>query len=324
MLRRAFLTTPLGLLSQVRKEPKEFATSMAEVYGREVTDLVYTQTFATLGRCRLGQRADVAALLEPWLSGAKDSLAKPTASHYSGHLVLASIQGERARALLLRAADMAIEKPLDNEMSDSVFMVCPLLAIAGRLTSKLHYFDAALAHFRRMETLCRRPDGLYRHSPLAQVAWGRGNAFPLLGLALTLSELPNGYSRAAPFQQAFPALAGAISKHQTETGLWRQVIDVPDSWPEYSCTAMIAAALYRGVRRGWLPGNTYRPRIQQAWIAIQARTQPDGGVLDVCESTGRMRSLEEYLQRKAIRGRDPRGGAMGLFLGTELAGLPTA
>jgi len=187
-------------------------------------------------------------------------------------------------------------------MSDSVFMVCPLLARAGML-------DRAVEHFEKMQTLCRRPDGLYRHSPLAEVAWGRGNAFPLLGLALTLTHLPASHAGFARLKAAYENLARELARHQREDGMWRQVIDLPEAWPEYSCTAMIAAALARGIAKGWISDSRYR---------LQRRTSADGAVEGVCESTGKLTSLADYIRRKAIHGVDARGGAMGLFLATEL------
>jgi PAS domain-containing protein len=47
----------------------------------------------------------------------------------------------------------------------------------------------------------------------------------------------------------------------------------------------------------------------------------DGTLLDVCESTNKQRSLEDYLRRAALTGRDPRGGAMALLFATDMAGL---
>jgi hypothetical protein len=38
----------------------------------------------------------------------------------------------------------------------------------------------------------------------------------------------------------------------------------------------------------------------------------------VCESTARIESLEGYLNREAILGRDDRGGAMAMLFATEL------
>lgn len=311
MQRRHFLLSALA-----QPDPRIFAVRLSQVYGQKVTDVVYTQTFSLVSRLRLGQVEPVAAILEPYLDGSVASLAKPTASHYSGHLVFAELSSSsgdaRAVELVQRAAAMASAHPLDNEMSDSVFMVCPLLARAG-------LFDRAVEHFGKMEALCRRPDGLYRHSPLAEVAWGRGNAFPLLGLALTLTHLPTAHAGFARLKAAYASLAARLAREQREDGMWRQVIDAAEAWPEYSCTAMIAAALERGARRGWISASRYRPRVALAWRAIQRRTAADGSVDGVCESTGKLASLDEYLRRKAIHGIDARGGAMGLFLAAELS-----
>jgi len=40
--------------------------------------------------------------------------------------------------------------------------------------------------------------------------------------------------------------------------------------------------------------------------------------MDVCESTGKQPKLDDYLRRTAIWDRDPRGGAMAMFLAAEL------
>ena len=108
---------------------------------------------------------------------------------------------------------------------------------------------------------------------------------------------------------------------QTPEGLWRNVVDYPGAYPEFSATAMIGWAMLRGIERGWLDGATYRPAVDRAWQAILERVGPEGHLVDVCESTARMTSLDEYLHRAAILGPDPRGGAMAMLFATELAGL---
>jgi rhamnogalacturonyl hydrolase YesR len=96
------------------------------------------------------------------------------------------------------------------------------------------------------------------------------------------------------------------------------VIDYPQSYEEFSATAMIAAALARGIRSGWLDPETYQPILDKAWAAVAARIGPAGELTGVCESTGKQKSLGDYLNRKASNGRDSRGGGMALLLATEL------
>jgi hypothetical protein len=78
----------------------------------------------------------------------KDSLARATSSHLSGHLIfgqLAERTGDARYVQLVRkAADLGFTEsgvmkesmPLHNEMSDSVFMGCPILAKVGKLTQE--------------------------------------------------------------------------------------------------------------------------------------------------------------------------------------------
>ena len=83
--------------------------------------------------------------------------------------------------------EMKEAMPFHGEMSDSVFMDFSILAKAGKVTGEKKYFDMAARHFAFMQKLVQRPDGLFRHSPLTDAAWGRGNGFPApLGLRFDL------------------------------------------------------------------------------------------------------------------------------------------
>jgi unsaturated rhamnogalacturonyl hydrolase len=312
-----------------KRTPHEVAEELANFYGHDFDPPVYIPAMALISRVRLGQQAEVEVLLAPYLDGRKDSLAKVTSSHLAGHLIFADLAEtthdkryiDRVRA----AADLALTEtgemkeamPMHTEMSDAVFMGCPILASAGALTGKQVYFDMALRHLQFMQKLCLRPDGLYRHSPLNEAAWGRGNAFPALGLSWTLLKMPVSHSGYAGMVKDFQNHMQTLAKFQDRDGMWHEVIDQPESYAEFTATAMIATAMQRGVRRGWLDPS-YQARVQAAWRGILARTGPDGVLLDVCESTGKQKSLEDYLNRTASFGKDARGGGMAMLLATEL------
>jgi rhamnogalacturonyl hydrolase YesR len=112
-----------------------------------------------------------------------------------------------------------------------------------------------------------------------------------------------------------------LARFQDTDGLWHEVIDQPAAYAEFSATAMIGTSMSMAIRQGWLDAKTYQPRVDAAWGAVNARTGADGTLLDVCESTNKQRSLDDYLHRAALTGRDPRGGAMALIFATEMAGL---
>ncbi|HEY6507424.1 MAG TPA: glycoside hydrolase family 88 protein, partial [Vicinamibacterales bacterium] len=316
------------------RSPREFAEQLARVYGRDFTQPTYISAMALISRLRLGQQNDVAPLLAPYLDGTKNSLARPSQSSLAAHLLFFEYArrtgDDRAQTLVRNAAAGGLTDsgeprefmPLHGGWSDSLFMDVPILAKAGALTGDRRYFDMATRHVAFMQQVVLRADGLYRHQASADAAWGRGNAFPALGLALTLSEFPRDHPAYPRLLAAFQAHMQALARFQDENGMWRNVIDRPGAYPEYSATAMIATAMLRGIRHGWLERRTYQPLVDKAWQAILARTSADGRVVDVCESTGtRGLTDDDYLHRAALLGRDDRGGGMAMFFATELAGL---
>jgi unsaturated rhamnogalacturonyl hydrolase len=327
------------LQRRVNRSAVEVAEELAKVYGHQLDPVVYIPALAIVGRMRLGElKVDDSALHDaericgPYRSGEKESMpANGNGSTISGHLVfseLARRTGDSAWiALARKAADYGFDNqgqpkesmPFHSEMSDSVFMGCAILAETGALTRDSKYFEQCLRHLRFMEKHCLRDDGIYRHSPLDESAWGRGNGFPALGLSLSLSSLPKNSAEHAAFRKAYLSHLEALRKHQDPTGTWHQVIDHEESYREFTSTCMITFAIVRGLRQGWLEPESWQPVADKAWTAIKSRIGPEGRLVDVCTGTGKMNSLRDYLDRTAILGRDERGGAMGLMVATEIA-----
>jgi rhamnogalacturonyl hydrolase YesR len=316
------------------------AEQLAAVYGARLKQVAYIPALPLVAKLRLSaltrepKYADqVDQIVAPFLRG-EESPVPQSGSEQAGHLLFAELAlratgTDRERWILLcrNAADQIFDSdgqplplmPFHSEMSDAVFMAGPILAATGRLTGEQRYFDAAAKHFASMRKLCVRPDRLYRHSPLCEAAWGRGNGFPALGLALALSDWPDDHPARQELLAEFQKHMAALKPHQdANTGCWHQVIDHPESYDEYSCTCMIGFALQRGIRRGWLGKNDHQPCIDRAWRAIQERTSADGKLINVCAGTGKQKTLSDYLERPAVNGRDDRGGAMGMLFATEL------
>jgi len=259
---------------------------------------------------------------------------RPVSGNLAGYLVFAEL-AERTRdsryvQMVKDAAgvgftetgEMKESMGSSNGMSDGVFMSIPILGKAFKLTGESKYCDMAARHLAFMQNLDLRPDGLYRHSPTSEnVAWGRGNAFPALGLSYVLSDCASGTPAFNTMLRQFQQHIETLSKFQDREGLWHQVIDEPASYAEFTATAMIGIAMLRGVRNGWLDAKVYQPRIDRAWKAVLVRIAPNGDLMDVCESTNKQATLKDYLNREAILGRDIRGGGMALIFSTELAGL---
>jgi rhamnogalacturonyl hydrolase YesR len=316
---------------RLSRSPAELAEELSEVYGRDFDPITYLPGMALIGRMRMGHLSEVEPLAARYLG--QDTLARASSLTLAGHLVFAEL-AERTGddgylALARRAADLGFDQdgamresmPFHGEMSDSFFMAAPLLSKTGKLTGDRRYFDMAVRHIDFMRELVLRADGLYRHSPLSEAAWSRGNAFPALGIALTLSDFPADHPEFGRIAELFQDHMAALSTYQDADGMWHEVIDYPGSYAEYSSTAMIGTAMLRGIRNGWLDATEYQPRVDAAWQAVLARTGSDGILVDVCESTNKQETLNDYLNRAAILDRDVRGGGMALIFATEMAGM---
>jgi unsaturated rhamnogalacturonyl hydrolase len=317
------------------RSPQQVVDELANFYGHDFDQVTYLPGMALIARMRMGQIADVEKLAEPYFSGAKNPLGvRPSSLTLAGHLVFAEL-GQRTgnmryTDLVRKAADLGFDEnggtkeamPFHDEMSDSVFMGTSILVKAGKLTGQRRYFDLASRHLAFMEKLDLRMDGLYRHSPLTDAAWGRGNAFPALGLALTLTDFPKDHPDYGRILLAYQQLMAALARFQDQDGMWHEVIDEPGSYAETSATSMIGFAMLRGVRNGWLARDAYQPRVDRAWKSVLARIAPQGVLMDVCESTNKQKTLEDYLNRAASLDKDVRGGGMAMMFATEMAGLP--
>jgi len=316
---------------RLARTPRALAEELAHVYGGNFDQPTYIPAIAMLARLKLGQVDPIRALAEPYASGAKNSLERPNSLIMAGHIVFTELarltRDPRYTTLVRKVADLGFDEngemresmPYHNEFSDSVFMGSTIVAQAGALTGERKYFDLAARHIAFMQRIDLRADGLYRHQPATDAAWGRGNAFAAIGVALTLREFPTDHPARAELLRDYREHMAKLLSYQTRDGLWRNVVDQPGSYEEYSATAMIGFAMLRGVRNGWFAHPApYRAAVDRAWRAVNARTGSDGAVIDVCESTARIESLEGYLDREAILGRDDRAGAMAMLFAVEL------
>jgi rhamnogalacturonyl hydrolase YesR len=315
---------------RLKRSANEFANQLATVYGHDFSKPAYIPGMALIGRMRIGELEAVDKIAETHITGTP--LEITSASIIAGHLVFAELAEHTGNSdylkLAQRAADMGFDEngnsreamPLHTEMSDAVFMATPLLSKVGKLTGDDRYFNLALRHVANIQKLLLRDDGLYQHSPLADVAWCRGNGFPALGLALSLTDIPTTHPAFVQLLEEFQNHIAALLPYQDVDGLWHQVIDYPGSFAEITSTAMIATAMKRGIDQNWLKKEIYQPAVDKAWKAVLARSNFKGEFINVCQGTGKLDSLDKYLDRIAIAGLDNRAGGLVLFFANEMAG----
>ena len=110
-------------------------------------------------------------------------------------------------------------------------------------------------------------------------------------------------------------MMATLLKHQDQNGMWHQLIDDPESWPETSCTGMFTFAMITGVQNGWLDRQTYGVAARKAWLALITYLDANADICEVCQGTNKKNDRQYYLDRERITG-DMHGQAPVLWCAT--------
>ena len=329
------------------KRPVDVALDLAVHYGHKLDrPVMYTQGVALNGRLRLhellpespspveeitGIVAQYAADL-PGIFGPDDGTANYAGLCWADGFAVSA--GDESYLDLVRfAADKfgptLEEGPLDPDIRvEDFFFAATILGRAFRATDESAYIDL-LAEFLLSSSGTLQPDGLWWHCKLSPYYWGRGNGFAALGFAEALTYLPDDNPSRPELLQTHIRHLNGLLKHQDASGMWRQVVDMPETYLEHSATSMIGYAITKGLRRGWLDDGTgtgagqdgWRQVLDRAWDGASRRIGDDGSIEHVCGGTGPQPDLESYVNRPYSDGLDDRGGAMALWFAVEMARL---
>ncbi len=185
---------------------------------------------------------------------------------------------------------------------DDMYMMTMIQTQAFRATRDKKYLDrAALAAAAYLDKL-QQPNGLFFHADDSAFYWGRGNGWFAAGMAEMLTSLPKNHPKYARIMKGYQTMMGSLLKYQAEDGLWRQLVDKPESWEETSGTGMFTFAMITGVKKGWLDGKTYGPAARKAWLGLVKHINADGNLTDVCVGTNKGYSVQYYLDRERETG----------------------
>ena len=116
-------------------------------------------------------------------------------------------------------------------------------------------------------------------------------------------------------------MMAALLAYLGPSGLWNQLVDRPDAWPETSGSAMFAFAFLRGVNLGLLPAAPYRSAALSSWSALAQHVDGDGRLRGVCVGTGQSADAQYYLDRPVVTG-DLHGQAALLWTAADLLAGP--
>lgn len=181
---------------------------------------------------------------------------------------------------------------------DDMYMITAVQVQAYRATGEAKYIDRAALTMSAYLDKLQQPNGLFYHAPDSPFFWSRGNGWVAAGITELLRSLPENHPQRARILQGYRKMMAALLQYQGDDGLWRQLIDHPEAWPETSGSGMFAFAMVTGVKNGWLDAKTYGSAARKAWLGLASRLDQNANVNNVCEGTNKGQSVQYYLARK--------------------------
>lgn len=268
---------------------------------------------------------------EPLMPGGSDPTRVPTRQHVDDEIfgivpLEIGIQTKDARYLNYGKsfADRQWENPQPDGFSaetrywvDDMYMLTMLQLEAYRATKDPVYLDRTAKEMVAYLDKLQQPNGLFYHAPDVHYFWGRGDGWFAAGMAEMLTSLPENHPQRARILRGYKTMMASLLKYQGADGMWRELIDHPEAWPESSSSAMFSFAMITGVKHGWLPAATYGPAARKAWIGVVGYIDQNDDLTQVCEGTGKKDDLAYYLARKRRTG-DYHGQAPVLWIAAAL------
>jgi unsaturated rhamnogalacturonyl hydrolase len=261
-------------------------------------------------------QGELIARFEPLMPGGADAGRRPVRRHVDDSIfgiVPLEIGLETKDAKYIaegRAwADRQWENPLPDGLSaetrywvDDMYMLTMLQLEAYRATGDRVYLDRDAKEMVSYLDRLQQPNGLFFHAEDVPFYWGRGDGWFAAGMTEMLRTLPPDHPERASILAGYRKMMAALLRFQHKDGMWGQLIDHEESWPESSASAMFTFALISGVKNGWLDAATYGPAARRGWIAVAGYVDQNHDVTGVCEGTGKKNSLEYYLERRRRTG----------------------
>lgn len=180
---------------------------------------------------------------------------------------------------------------------DDMYMIPAGQVQAYRATGNAEYLDRAALTMTAYLDKLQQTNGLFYHGTDAPFFWGRGNGWVAAGMTELLRSLPKNHPRRARIMASYKKMMATLLQYQGGDGLWRQLIDHPEAWPETSSTGMFAFAMVTGVKNGWLDEKAYGPAARKAWLGLIGYLDNDANICEVCVGTGKGTSVAYYLNR---------------------------
>jgi len=168
--------------------------------------------------------------------------------------------------------------------AEGCYTVAYPMAVIGKAWNDRTLMEDALSQLKHRFVLYNENILYLRYNTSGKYTypnWARGAAWNLLGYARTISELKGEMQDKEVIEKFQKGIKLALAM-QRSNGLWGCFMHNPDSLPDTSGSAGIAAAILTGIRDGYLP-ESYRPQAERCWNALQQYIAPDGFLRGVAQ-----------------------------------------
>ncbi len=206
-------------------------------------------------------------------------------------------------------ADKQWEDPTPDGLSkqtrfwiDDMFMLTIVQVQAYRATGDAKYIDRVALEMTTYLDKLQQPNGLFYHAPDVPFFWGRGDGWVAAGMTEVLRSIPKDHPRRARIMEGYQKMMQSLLKYQGKNGVWRQLIDHPESWEETSSTGMFTYAMVTGVKNGWLDKKKYAKAARKAWLGLVPYIDANGDIGNVCQGTNKLNDYNYYMTRERFRG----------------------
>lgn len=190
---------------------------------------------------------------------------------------------------------------------DDMYMALPFLVQSSRLADnkeeKMKRLNEAAEMVFAFNKYVYHPEvRLYQHAqftgePAKLPFWSRGNGWALWAVTNILSELPKNHPLYKKMLKHYRDHVEGLIVWQDKSGLWHNVLDVPESYLETSGTAIFTLCMARGIMNGWLDSKKYIPIVEKGWEGIETMIDEQYQVHGITVGTNGTTDINYYLER---------------------------
>jgi rhamnogalacturonyl hydrolase YesR len=309
-------------------DPREVGSRLANHFAQSghqylVTTFHYSEVLAWYGALRFADAAQDSALrgrlvarFDPILPGHPEATLVPTRAHVDNSVfgvlpMEIGFQTHDATVLAMGEgfADRQWATPRPDGLTaesrfwvDDMFMISSLQIEAYRVTGDTKYLDRTAREMVAYLGKLQQPNGLFFHGTDVPIFWSRGNGWAAAGLARLLEAMPESHPDRPRILAGYRRMMAELLALQGKDGMWRQLLDHDEAWPETSGSAMFTYAMVLGVKHKWLDASVYGLAARHAWIALTGYIDQNANLTNVCEGTNKLNDVNYYLMRRRLTG----------------------